>query len=118
MAGRRRRSGCVTTRCTSRSSRSTARTTRSIWRSARARRTLAFLRENGFALVIVDEPQGFQSSVPQVWEVTNRDLASVRLHGRNGETWEKKGLKTSAERFNYLYSGDELRELAGPVREI
>jgi hypothetical protein len=35
-------------------------------------------------------------------------LAIVRFHGRNRSTWEAKGLRTSAERFNYLYSDAEL----------
>jgi uncharacterized protein YecE (DUF72 family) len=81
-------------------------------------RTLAFEREHGFAHVVVDEPQGFASSIPQVWEVTSPDLALLRLHGRNRETWAKKGLKSAAERFDYLYTEKELRELAGPVRHL
>jgi len=32
------------------------------------------------------------------------------LHGRNAETWDKKGLKSASERFNYKYTRDELRE--------
>ena len=43
-------------------------------------------------------------------------LALVRLHGRNRETWAKKGLASAAERFDYLYSGAELEEIAQPVR--
>jgi uncharacterized protein YecE (DUF72 family) len=89
------------------------------WLSDRNRRsTLAFLRESGMAYVIVDEPQGFRSSVPLLWEVTDPELAIVRLHGRNAETWEKKGLASAAERFNYLYSDEELGEFADPVREL
>jgi uncharacterized protein YecE (DUF72 family) len=42
----------------------------------------------------------------------------VRFHGRNRETWEAKGLKSAAERFNYLYSDAELRELAAGVQEL
>jgi len=81
-------------------------------------RTLSFLRENGLAYVIVDEPQGFPSSVPLLWEVTDPRLAVVRLHGRNAETWAKKGLKSASERFNYKYSRDELREFVEPVRAV
>ena len=81
-------------------------------------RTLAFERDHGLAHVVVDEPQGFPSSVPQVWEATSAELALVRLHGRNRETWEKKGLKSAAERFDYLYSEAELRELAEPVKRL
>ncbi|MBF6600771.1 MAG: DUF72 domain-containing protein [Dehalococcoidia bacterium] len=84
----------------------------------RCRATLAFLREHGLALVIVDEPQGFRSSVPAVWEVTDPALAVVRLHGRNAATWEKKGLRAASERFRYEYSPAELAELAGPIREL
>lgn len=81
-------------------------------------RVLAFEREHGLVHVIVDEPQGSASSVPPVWEVTSPDLAIVRLHGRNRAAWERKGLASSAERFNYLYSEAELDELAAPVREL
>jgi len=59
-------------------------------------------------LVCVDEPQGFPSSVPPLAEVT-APLAVVRFHGRNAATWEAKGI-TVAERFNYLYSPEELQE--------
>jgi uncharacterized protein YecE (DUF72 family) len=82
------------------------------------RRTLSFLRESGLSYVIVDEPQGFASSVPLLWEATDPRLAVVRLHGRNAETWEKKGLKSAAERFNYKYDRAELREFVEPVRAI
>jgi uncharacterized protein YecE (DUF72 family) len=81
-------------------------------------RTLAFEREHGLAHVVVDEPQGFPSSVPQVWEVTCSEFALVRLHGRNAETWAKKGLASAAERFDYLYTGRELEALAAPVKAL
>lgn len=81
-------------------------------------KALAFEREHGLAHVVVDEPQGFASSIPQVWEVTCRDLAVLRLHGRNRETWAKKGLSSAAERFDYLYSARELRALAQPVTDL
>ncbi|HEY7270396.1 MAG TPA: DUF72 domain-containing protein [Dehalococcoidia bacterium] len=82
------------------------------------RETLAFLREQNLALVIVDEPQGFNSSVPPVWEATSPDLSVVRFHGRNTETWMKRGLKSAAERFDYLYSTSELREFVEPVQRL
>ncbi|MBI4302187.1 MAG: DUF72 domain-containing protein [Chloroflexi bacterium] len=71
-------------------------------------RTLGFLKGNDLAFVCVDEPQGFRSSVPSVAEAT-APISLVRFHGRNRETWEKKGI-TATERFNYLYSEAELRE--------
>ncbi|HXX83354.1 MAG TPA: DUF72 domain-containing protein [Casimicrobiaceae bacterium] len=80
--------------------------------------TLAFEREHRFVNVIVDEPQGMPNTIPSVWEVTNPDLAIVRLHGRNRETWNRKGLSSSAERFNYDYSDDELAELGHRIEAI
>jgi uncharacterized protein YecE (DUF72 family) len=81
-------------------------------------RTLAFERENDFANVVVDEPQGMANTIPAVWEVTNPALAVVRLHGRNHGTWNQKGLKSSAQRFDYDYSETELRELAREVEVL
>jgi uncharacterized protein YecE (DUF72 family) len=80
--------------------------------------TVRFERDNGLTHVVVDEPQGFTSSIPQVWETTSPALAILRLHGRNRETWTKKGLATSAERFNYLYSEEQLRTLADSARQL
>jgi uncharacterized protein YecE (DUF72 family) len=79
-------------------------------------RTLRFLRDRGIAFVMVDEPQGFKSSVPPVTAVTS-DLALVRFHGRNRDTWEAKGI-TPAERFRYLYTRDELSEWTAPIRQV
>src|SRR5574338_116003 len=84
----------------------------------RAAEVMAFEREHGLAHVVVDEPQGFASSVPALWEVTCPEGAVVRLHGRNAETWEGKGLQSSGARFNYLYDEDELEGLAGDVRRL
>lgn len=46
-----------------------------------AARTIAWERELGVAHVVTDEPQGVGNFVPNVWEVTNPELAIVRLHG-------------------------------------
>ena len=81
-------------------------------------RTLEFEREHGIAHVVVDEPQGFKSSIPAIWEVTSPEVAVVRLHGRNRETWEKRGLAAASERFNYLYSEEELAQLARPIEAL
>jgi len=83
---------------------------------ARREDTLSLLRDNGFPLVCVDEPQGFRSSVPPLAEATS-DVALVRFHGRNRDTWEKKGL-TPAERFNYLYTEDELGEWVPKIKGL
>jgi uncharacterized protein YecE (DUF72 family) len=82
-----------------------------------AERTTRFLAERNIPFVMVDEPQGFKSSVPPEVLVTSSDLALVRFHGRNAETWEAKGI-TPAERFRYLYSRDELAEWVPRIREV
>jgi len=81
-----------------------------------AGRTLAWLERHGLAYVSVDEPQGFPTSTPPLAAATTR-LAYVRLHGRNADTWTAR-TATAAERFNYLYSEDELREWAPRIREL
>jgi uncharacterized protein YecE (DUF72 family) len=83
----------------------------------RRQRTLAMLEELGLAYVVVDEPQGFKSSTPPVVACTSPDLAAIRFHGQNAETWEKPGL-TAAERFRYLYSEEELERWVKPAREL
>jgi len=87
------------------------------WFSEKSReQTLNFLRNNNLPFVCVDEPQGFNSSVPPVVEAT-ADLSLVRFHGRNREMWEKKGVSV-AERFNYLYSQEELTEWVPRIKEL
>jgi uncharacterized protein YecE (DUF72 family) len=76
-------------------------------------RTLTFLRDNNLPFVCVDEPQGFKSSVPPVTEITS-DIGLIRFHGRNKETWEKRGIGP-AERFNYLYTKEELKPWAEKI---
>jgi uncharacterized protein YecE (DUF72 family) len=79
-------------------------------------RTLKFLTDNRLPLVMVDEPQGFKSSVPPVVAATSPDLAVIRFHGRRAETWEARNIST-VERFRYLYSRDELEEWVPRIRE-
>jgi uncharacterized protein YecE (DUF72 family) len=78
--------------------------------------TLEFLEEHGIPFVCVDEPQGFESSVPPVVAAT-AELAVVRFHGRNTETWEAH-VASAAERFRYRYQERELREWVPKLREL
>ena len=80
-------------------------------------RTLDLLRDIGATYVVVDEPQGFKTSVPPIVAATSPDLAMIRFHGHNADNWEKRGI-SAAERFRYLYNEDELREWVGPAREL
>jgi uncharacterized protein YecE (DUF72 family) len=71
--------------------------------------TFAFLERNGLAYVSVDAPPTRASNVlPSVAAATHR-VAYVRFHGRNVRTWNIKAEKSS-ERFNWLYSAEELAE--------
>jgi uncharacterized protein YecE (DUF72 family) len=79
-------------------------------------RTLRFLEEHKLALVMVDGPQGFKSSIPPIAATTSPDLAVARFHGRRAETWEAKGIPT-VERFRYLYDRSELEEWVPRIRE-
>ena len=78
--------------------------------------TFAFLRENKLVYVCVDEPQGFQSSLPPVAEATT-DVSVVRFHGRNKATWEVEG-RAASSRFNYLYNKEELNEWTPRIKAL
>jgi len=86
--------------------------------ASRAGRTLDWLRGLGAVHVAVDEPQGVGNYAHGVWALANPELAIVRLHGRNADTWAAKGLTASSERFNYEYGDDELSGLAARIAEL
>jgi len=83
----------------------------------RVAETLQLLQRHGFVHTICDEPQIGSGSVPAVVEATSADLAIVRLHGRNAQTWYKS-TATTGERFKYRYSEEELREWLEPARAL
>jgi uncharacterized protein YecE (DUF72 family) len=79
--------------------------------------TLRFLEEHGMTHVVTDSPRvDAKTVVPTVLAVTGPS-AYIRFHGRNADTWHKRGGGAS-ERFDYLYSDDELREWVEPLREL
>jgi uncharacterized protein YecE (DUF72 family) len=79
--------------------------------------TLRFLDEHAMTHVVTDSPRvDAKTVVPTVVAVTGPS-AYVRLHGRNADTWHKRGGGAS-ERFDYLYSDEELREWVEPLREL
>lgn len=81
-------------------------------------RTLAWEKELGVVHVVVDEPTDVGNFAHGVWAVTHPELAVVRLHGRNAETWNAKGLTASSDRFNYVYSDAELADLAAQMQRL
>ncbi len=79
--------------------------------------TLGFLRSLGATYVMVDAPRtDARNLVPTVVAATS-DTAYLRLHGRNAATWNVRG-RSAAERFDYLYSREELAEWSTPLREL
>lgn len=87
------------------------------WVEGKARATtLDFFRERKLAWVSLDLPKlKLPSLLPVIDEVTNPQLAYVRLHGRNSG-WSKA--KTAAERHHWDYSLQELKEIAARVRRL
>jgi uncharacterized protein YecE (DUF72 family) len=80
--------------------------------------TLRFLEDIDATHVIVDAPRikGAKNVIPSVFALTS-PMLYVRFHGRNASTWNKRG-GSAAERFDYLYSEDELSEWVKPLREL
>ena len=79
--------------------------------------TLAFLEEQGLAYVSLDSPRTRASNVsPRVAAATHR-VAYVRFHGRNAQTWNVRG-GIAADRFDWLYSEEELAEWVGPLARL
>ena len=66
---------------------------------------------NGFhaAWVQIDEPK-FRFSIRQNYLPNVQGFYYMRLHGRNATAWWSH--EKSEDRYNYLYSGEELREFA------
>jgi len=79
--------------------------------------TLRFLENHGMTYVVVDAPQtGGQNVLPNVVATTS-ETGYVRFPGRDAETWNKR-TGSAAERFDYLYSEDELREWVPRLKEL
>jgi uncharacterized protein YecE (DUF72 family) len=80
--------------------------------------SLSFLERIGASYVVVDAPRSdtARNLVPTVVATTSA-LAYVRFHGRNLGTWNKRG-GSAAERFDYLYTDEELEEWVEPLQEL
>ncbi len=78
--------------------------------------TRAILDAHGAAWTLIDEPK-FRTSIRQAAEATldtPAPLAYIRLHGRNAAAWWEHA--TADDRYNYLYTPDELRPFAEAAR--
>ncbi len=83
------------------------------WSDA-APQTLDILARAGAAWVQIDEPK-FHLSIRQTFRPNTPGIFYMRLHGRNAASWWTH--KSSEDRYNYLYSADELEPVAETVKE-
>jgi uncharacterized protein YecE (DUF72 family) len=79
--------------------------------------TLSFMADHRMTHVVVDAPQTGGKNVSPTVVAATSDNGYVRFHGRNAETWNKR-TGSAAERFDYLYSEDELREWVPRLHEL
>ena len=80
--------------------------------------TLSMLNAFGAAWVQIDEPK-FRFSIRQNFLPNVTSFYYMRLHGRNAAQWWHHA--KSEDRYNYLYSADELKEfsvVAGAAKEL
>jgi uncharacterized protein YecE (DUF72 family) len=82
------------------------------WNSARILQTLEDL---GVGLCDIDQPQ-FANSIKPAAEVTS-PIGYVRLHGRNYQNWFREEANV-LERYDYLYSADELEPWIERIRQV
>ena len=75
----------------------------------------AALRERGIGAVNIDQPV-FRHSIKPGAEVTS-GVGYVRLHGRNYGNWFRDSAE-SHERYDYLYTKEELREWLDRIHEV
>jgi uncharacterized protein YecE (DUF72 family) len=80
--------------------------------------TIDFLQKHHAIFVNVDAPASdhFMVMPSDLDEVTNADLAYLRLHGRNAKAYITG--KTVAARFDYDYSENEIAEVAQRSRKL
>ena len=82
------------------------------------RSTIDFVQKHHAIFVNVDAPASdhFMVMPSDIDEVTNPDVAYLRLHGRNAKAYITG--KTVAARFDYDYSEDEIAEVAQRSRKL
>ena len=80
--------------------------------------TIDFVRKHGAIFVNVDAPASDHFTVMRsdVDEVTNSNVAYLRLHGRNAKAYITG--KTVAARFDYDYNEKEIAEVAERSRKL
>jgi len=78
-------------------------------------RVLQTLEDLGVGLCDIDQPL-FSNSIKPAAEVTS-EIGYVRLHGRNYQNWFREEANV-VERYDYLYSPDELQPWVDRIKEV
>ncbi len=78
-------------------------------------RILQTLEDLGVGLCDIDQPQ-FANSIKPSAEVTS-PIGYIRLHGRNYQNWFREEANV-IERYDYLYSGDELEPWVERIKQV
>ena len=79
--------------------------------------TLRFLEEHEMSHVVADAPKTDGKNVPLTVLALTTPLLYVRFHGRNADTWNVRG-GSASDRFDYLYSDEELAGWVEPLKEL
>ena len=78
--------------------------------------TLGWYSDHEVAFVAVDAPAGDHVPIMPDLDAVTADFAYMRMHGRNAEGYLNG--KSVAERFGWVYSDDELEEIAARARGL
>jgi len=73
----------------------------------------AALRERNIGWCITDNPS--ISNLPKLEYTATGDIAYMRFHGRNAETWYTGN---NVSRYDYLYRDSELETFVNPIKEL
>jgi uncharacterized protein YecE (DUF72 family) len=80
-------------------------------------RTMRFLADRFLTYVAVDAPRMLGAHIMPPVTAATSPLGYVRFHGRNAGTWSAR-TASAADRFDYLYSCEELEEWTDPVKRL
>jgi uncharacterized protein YecE (DUF72 family) len=79
--------------------------------------TISYFKKHKVTLALVDAPESKHFTVMPGFDcATNPKLGYLRLHGRNEQGYIKG--RSVAERFDYDYSEDEVKQIAARIREL
>ena len=74
-------------------------------------------KSRGSPYVSVDAPLTRATNVAPRVAAATHPVAVIRFHGRNAQTWNIRG-GSAADRFDWMYSDEELAEWIGPTRRL